>query len=196
MASFSSTPELQQLLRAPEPKIHLAPPRPESAEPHEVNPEVLRQRRQDLWWFLVGWRVLNALTVATFFQPDEYYQALEPAWQLAFGKGSGVWMTWVGCNHCCLITSCLTLTYVQEWTYQLRSSIHPTFLALVYTWASGLGWVIGFPITIRVLLLDIAPKIFNAFLAATLDFYTWELGQRIYGHDSTQSYAAVRSSPL
>jgi len=44
---------------------------------------------------LVAYRLVNALTVRTFFQPDEYYQSLEPAWWLAFGDNSGAWMTWV-----------------------------------------------------------------------------------------------------
>ncbi len=40
-------------------------------------------------------RLVNALSIATFFQPDEYFQSLEPAWNLAFGPGSGAWLTWV-----------------------------------------------------------------------------------------------------
>lgn len=45
--------------------------------------------------FFVAFRILNALCVRTFFQPDEYFQSLEPAWQVAFGKDSGAWITWV-----------------------------------------------------------------------------------------------------
>jgi GPI mannosyltransferase 3 len=45
--------------------------------------------------FLIGSRLLNALIIQTFFQPDEYFQALEPAWALAFGPQSGAWITWV-----------------------------------------------------------------------------------------------------
>lgn len=45
---------------------------------------------------LIGLRILNALSVKTFFQPDEYFQSLEPAWEIAFGKDSGAWITWVG----------------------------------------------------------------------------------------------------
>lgn len=40
-------------------------------------------------------RWLNALCLRTFFQPDEYFQALEPAWSIAFGADSGAWLTWV-----------------------------------------------------------------------------------------------------
>jgi GPI mannosyltransferase 3 len=49
----------------------------------------------DVLLFLVAFRILNALTIKTFFQPDEYFQSLEPAWQLAFGEDSGAWITWV-----------------------------------------------------------------------------------------------------
>jgi phosphatidylinositol glycan class B len=45
---------------------------------------------------LVALRIVNALVLKTFYVPDEYYQSLEPAWQLAFGSNSGAWITWVG----------------------------------------------------------------------------------------------------
>ncbi len=50
----------------------------------------------DVISLLLLYRLLNSLCVRTFFQPDEYFQALEPAWDIAFGQGSGAWMTWVG----------------------------------------------------------------------------------------------------
>lgn len=40
-------------------------------------------------------RLINAWWIATFFQPDEFFQSLEPAWRLAFGSESGAWLTWV-----------------------------------------------------------------------------------------------------
>ena len=40
-------------------------------------------------------RFINAFWVTTFFQPDEFFQSLEPAWDLAFGPNSGAWLTWV-----------------------------------------------------------------------------------------------------
>lgn len=54
---------------------------------------------QDIFLFLVAFRILNALSIKTFFQPDEYFQSLEPAWQIAFGADSGAWITWV--SNCC-----------------------------------------------------------------------------------------------
>jgi GPI mannosyltransferase 3 len=50
---------------------------------------------QDILLFLVAFRILNALTIRTFFQPDEYFQSLEPAWYMVFGEESGAWITWV-----------------------------------------------------------------------------------------------------
>ena len=50
---------------------------------------------QDIFLFLLAFRILNALSIKTFFQPDEFYQSLEPAWEIAFGAESGAWITWV-----------------------------------------------------------------------------------------------------
>ena len=55
----------------------------------------VKPNRPPVFLFLLAFRILNALTLRTFFQPDEYYQSLEPAWQLAFGSHSGAWLTWV-----------------------------------------------------------------------------------------------------
>lgn len=44
---------------------------------------------------LIAFRIVNALTISTFFQPDEYFQSLEPAWQMAFGPEANAWITWV-----------------------------------------------------------------------------------------------------
>lgn len=52
---------------------------------------------RDILLFLIAFRILNALTIRTFFQPDEYFQSLEPAWEMAFGADSGAWITWVSC---------------------------------------------------------------------------------------------------
>ena len=49
---------------------------------------------EDVLLFLLASRLLNALVLQTFFQPDEYFQSLEPGWELAFGSSSGAWITW------------------------------------------------------------------------------------------------------
>ncbi|KAK1517575.1 Alg9-like mannosyltransferase [Colletotrichum paranaense] len=114
-------------------------------------------------------RLLNAWWVLTFFQPDEYFQALEPAWRIAFGQGSGAWITW-------------------EWRNQLRSSLHPALFAGVYTLAD----LVARPLPIiRPWLLLAAPKAAQAVFAAAGDWYTWQLAVKIYGADSSVSWFAL-----
>ncbi|KAG7660332.1 GPI10 [[Candida] subhashii] len=65
-------------------------------------------------------RLINSFTIQTYFQADEYYQALEPAHNFIYGYG---YMTW-------------------EWKQQLRSSIHPLIYALGYKLAGENGFLI------------------------------------------------------
>ena len=65
---------------------------------------------QNILLFLIAFRILNALSIQTFFQPDEYFQSLEPAWQLAFGSDSGSWITWVSPPHYDTLIDGLALT--------------------------------------------------------------------------------------
>jgi hypothetical protein len=74
----------------PKPSRPLMPP-----PPQELHPLVHEAMAKDICLLLLGLRFINALAVGTFFQPDEYFQSLEPAWQMAFGAGSGAWITWV-----------------------------------------------------------------------------------------------------
>ncbi|KAL0263298.1 glycosylphosphatidylinositol anchor biosynthesis [Diplodia seriata] len=67
-------------------------------------------------------RIVNALTTRTFFQPDEFFQSLEPAWQMAFGEQSGAWITW-------------------EWKNQLRSSLHPALFAGLFAGVSAISGI-------------------------------------------------------
>lgn len=71
------------------------------AQPHAL---VAEARKKDIWNSLLALRTVNAILLCTFFQPDEFYQAQEPAWHLAFGKDAhrwannaqnGAWVTWV-----------------------------------------------------------------------------------------------------
>lgn len=45
--------------------------------------------------YLFIFRLVNAFILRTFFQPDEFFQSLEPAWAVAFGQDKGAWLTWV-----------------------------------------------------------------------------------------------------
>jgi len=42
-------------------------------------------------------------------------------------------------------------------------------------------------------LLIAAPKVAQAVIAAVGDYYTWKLGERVYGAGSNEAWAAVRS---
>ena len=64
-----------------------------------------RAPAQNVLVLLLALRIVNALTLSTFFQPDEYFQSLEPAWQLAFGPSSGAWITWVWVDNVFFFTS-------------------------------------------------------------------------------------------
>ena len=73
------------------------PTDPESAGSKAVKHVAQIANSLDILLFLIAFRILNALTIQTFFQPDEYFQSLEPAWQMTFGTDSGAWITWVRC---------------------------------------------------------------------------------------------------
>lgn len=144
---------------------------------------------QDILLFLIAFRILNALTIHTFFQPDEYFQSLEPAWQTAFGPDSGAWITWVGVvadrRTCARLTAC------QEWKNQLRSAIHPGIFAAVYWASDAFSTALQLPPSLRADLMLAAPKTVQAIFAALGDYYTWKLAQRVYGHESSQAWTAL-----
>ena len=64
-------------------------------KPGVYHAEVEKQENLDILYLMLAFRFINALLVQTFFQPDEYFQSLEPAWRMAFGASSGAWITWV-----------------------------------------------------------------------------------------------------
>ena len=66
-----------------------------SADPRSRSHDANRDSRLGLFALLLALRIVNALTLRTFFQPDEFFQSLEPAWQLAYGQSSNAWITWV-----------------------------------------------------------------------------------------------------
>jgi phosphatidylinositol glycan class B len=126
-------------------------------------------------------RLINASWLNTFFQPDEFFQALEPAWDLAFGPKSGAWLTW-------------------EWHHQLRSSLHPALFSAAYLVADAISKVLPFANSIRVPVILAAPRALQAVFAALGDWYTWRLAGDIYPSNGNASLFAVSvplpSSPL
>ena len=81
--------------KSPSPKTVAEVPDQQPTRGEDIHKLVYEQRCKDIWILLVVLRFTNALCVRTFFQPDEYFQSLEPAWQMAFGPESGAWLTWV-----------------------------------------------------------------------------------------------------
>lgn len=71
---------------------------------NDLNQLVNQHNAKDNWLLLLLFRCINAGLVWTFFQPDEYFQSLEPAWQMAFGPDSGAWITWVRVDPFCNTT--------------------------------------------------------------------------------------------
>lgn len=134
-----------------------------------------RAPTQNVLVLLLALRTVNALTLNTFFQPDEYFQSLEPAWQLAFGPSSGAWITW-------------------EWRTQLRSSLHPVLFAGVYHIAATLASIYDVSPALRAELLIAAPKFTQAIFAALLDCYTWRLAESIYGRGTRTAWTALALS--
>lgn len=66
--------------------------------PTSIEPVKEVSLSQDIFLFLLAFRIVNAISIKTFFQPDEFFQSLEPAWEIAFGAESGAWITWVITN--------------------------------------------------------------------------------------------------
>ncbi|KAK2761273.1 glycosylphosphatidylinositol anchor biosynthesis [Arachnomyces sp. PD_36] len=132
---------------------------------------------QNILLFLIAFRILNAFCVRTFFQPDEFFQSLEPAWQMVFGEDSGAWITW-------------------EWRHHLRSSIHPSLFAAVYYLADLAAKLFGLSPSTRADLLIASPKLVQAVFAALGDYYTWKLAGRVYGHCSNEAWGALALTVL
>lgn len=117
---------------------------------------------------LFTFRLLNASFIQTFFQPDEYFQALEPAWNLAFGPQSGAWLTW-------------------EWREGLRTSVHPYLFAAAYRAMDSLARMLDLDERMRASALIAAPRILQAGAAAGMDFWTWRLAGKVYSSSSSTS---------
>ncbi|KAL2828625.1 Alg9-like mannosyltransferase family-domain-containing protein [Aspergillus pseudoustus] len=167
---------------APSPASDSAPfspstPTTTTSEPRLRPPSPPPDASANILLFLVAFRLVNALTVRTFFQPDEFFQSLEPAWKIAFGESQGPWITW-------------------EWKHQLRSSLHPLIFAAVYSVADLVARTLGLSPASRADLLVAAPGVTEAVIAAVGDYYTWKLARYIYGDRSYESWATLALTVL
>ncbi|KAI1085812.1 glycosyltransferase family 22 protein [Whalleya microplaca] len=131
----------------------------------------IRAQTQEALAVIFAVRLINALCVRTFFQPDEYFQALEPAWNMLFGENSGAWLTW-------------------EWQHKLRSSVHPAVFALGYYVVQSF-WGPSMAPTAKAQWLLAAPKVLQTSFAALSDWYTWRLAEKLYGHSSIAAWSVL-----
>ncbi|KAK3374956.1 Alg9-like mannosyltransferase family-domain-containing protein [Podospora didyma] len=145
-------------------KLHTAAPK--------RHREVVSAQVRDVLSLLVAFRFINALCVRTFFQPDEYFQALEPAWTIAFGNDSGAWVTW-------------------EWQHQLRSSLHPAIFGFAYKAAECMMSAMHLFPPFKAIMLFALPSVVQSVFAALADFYTWKLATHIFGDQSNAPWAAL-----
>ncbi|EJU04309.1 glycosyltransferase family 22 protein [Dacryopinax primogenitus] len=108
------------------------------------------------WLFLlcIAIRATLSLLTCTLFQPDEYFQSLEPAHQAVYGFGA---LTW-------------------EWTIRppLRSFVYPALFVPVY-------WLLRITSLDNTFLLIVLPKLVQGCIAAFADYYTYKLAVRLYG---------------
>ena len=158
---------------------------------NDLYADVNEYASQDTWMVLLVFRCINSALVWTFFQPDEYFQALEPAWQMAFGPGSGAWITWASTYP--PSKGLQNANKRQEWQHQLRSSLHPAIFASVYFVVDKfLEFVSCFP-QFRAMIMSVLPNLVQGFFAAVGDYYTWQLAEKIYGTGSITAQTVVSS---
>ncbi|KAI9031162.1 Alg9-like mannosyltransferase family-domain-containing protein [Hyaloraphidium curvatum] len=105
-----------------------------------------------LWLLVLLFRVCNSLSIATFFQPDEYWQSLEVAHVQVFRYG---YLTW-------------------EWRERIRSFVHPSLYAALFHVlkvlqldASGTE-------------LIVAAKVLGGIIAAAGDYFTCRLASVLF----------------
>ena len=161
------------------------PRRPKQPYPRPLDHASAR----DVVLFLIAFRVLNALTIRTFFQPDEFFQSLEPAWQTVFGQASGAWITWVWSPVSLQYDATTNVT--KEWKEHLRSALHPAIFSGTYYAADSLARWLSLNPTSRAELLIAAPATIQAILSAISDYYTWKLADLVYGEKSLNACAVL-----
>lgn len=90
---------------------------------------------------LILWRLISVFAVQTAHVPDEYWQSLEVAHNLAFGYG---YLTW-------------------EWRLGIRSYLYPFLISLLYR-------ILEFLHLDHAEVLILAPKLFQAVLSGYADY--------------------------
>ena len=125
-------------------------------QPNEQVAPVPVKIRRDLFYKLLVFRLINAMVIATYFDPDETYQSLEIAHLKIFGVGYSTW----------------------EWKMGIRSSLNIWIFAILYK----LIQLFGLDDTYLLLLL---PKALQAYFAAVGDYYTVKLANQLFGFETS-----------
>ncbi|KAL5697329.1 Mannosyltransferase aptg1 [Ranunculus cassubicifolius] len=134
-------------------------------KPLNQNPDFPKKQYQDsiksssvfsspkkLFTLCLIFRMVNALLIQTYFNPDEHWQALEVAHRIAFGYG---YLTW-------------------EWSKGIRSYLHPMVFVFLYK-------VLGFFHLDNPMLMAKAPRVLQSIFSAIGDLYLYNFSHRIFG---------------
>lgn len=105
----------------------------------------------------LAFRIVNALLIQTYFNPDEHWQTLEVAHRIAFGYGH---LTW-------------------EWEKGIRSYLHPLIFALLYKFLALLG--LDTP-----LFMIKAPRLLQSIFSAVGDLYLYKLSRVLFGNKAAK----------
>ena len=108
-------------------------------------------KARKLFLFFLLFRIINALFVNSFFDPDEYWQSMEVAHNFVFGYG---YLTW-------------------EWAQAIRSFIHPAIFSIGYFILKLFR--IDFP-----WLVQWTPRFTQAFFLAIQDISIYSLSLRLF----------------
>lgn len=116
--------------------------------------------KSSVCWGFAAVRLVQALFFTfNMLHPDEYWQAVEPAYNMVYG---GVELTW-------------------EWdpSYRLRSTIYPTFLAipLYVLKITGMDCAAA---------VRACPEVTHMFLVIVCDHYFWKIGKQTVGKNATR----------
>ena len=126
-------------------------------------------------------RVLIAVSTRTFFQPDEYFQALEPAHYVVFGYGHLTWEWRIPTPIRSIIYPGLNIPlfwFLKAAGLSENHAMGPWLLV------SALHQMISGVLTGPEILL---PKVIHGLLAACTDVASYKLARKVLGQDYAQA---------
>ncbi|KAF2564438.1 hypothetical protein F2Q70_00014324, partial [Brassica cretica] len=124
--------------------------------PSSASSKSIRVTRSTRRIFLscLAFRVVNALLIQTYFNPDEHWQSLEVAHRTVFGYG---YLTW-------------------EWKRGIRSYLHPMLFAFLYKVLHLTGLDTPY-------VMSKAPRLMQSVFSAVGDLYLYKLSDALYGEN-------------